>query len=140
MFFVRCTARINIFHRLAPEHPFPTGVHDCWDALKWAISNAKMLNADPRKGLIVGGSSAGGNLSAIMALLSRDEKLDPPITGQYLSVPALLSPGNVPRDLQDEYRSRSSSLDDPVLKGADLDMVFGMTNGFFFLHRCLSSL
>lgn len=74
-------------------------------------------------------------MSAVMALLSRDEKLDPPITGQYLSVPALLSPGNVPRDLQDQYRSRSSSLEDPVLKGADLDMVFGMSKSSVILLR-----
>jgi hypothetical protein len=62
-----------------------------------------------------------------MALLSRDEKLEPPITGQYLSVPALLSPGNVPCDLQDQYKSRFSSKGDPVLKGADLDLAFGMS-------------
>lgn len=68
-----------------------------------------------------------------MALLSRDEKLEPPITGQFLSVPALLSPGNVPPDLQGEYKSRSSSLEDPVLKGSDLDMVFGMLKFYFQL-------
>lgn len=105
--------------RLAPEHLFPTGVHDCWDALKWAISRSSELNATPTKGLIVGGSSAGGNIAAVLALLSRDEGLQPPITGQYLSVPALLPSENVPDHLRHLYTSRTDNVDDPVLGKID---------------------
>ncbi|KAK3213612.1 hypothetical protein GRF29_28g409437 [Pseudopithomyces chartarum] len=68
---------LNVDYRLAPEHPFPTGVHDCWDALTWALSNAPSLNASPTQGLIVGGASAGGNIAAVLALLSRDTQLPP---------------------------------------------------------------
>ncbi|KAF2787467.1 alpha/beta-hydrolase [Melanomma pulvis-pyrius CBS 109.77] len=103
------------YYRLAPEYPFPVGVNDCWDALKWALSMSPYLHATPQRGLIVGGSSAGGNISAIMALLSRDEHLDPPITGQYLSVPALLPSDRVPSHLTPLYQSRSTSTSDPVL-------------------------
>jgi acetyl esterase/lipase len=102
---------------LAPEHKWPTGVNDCYDALLWAISNAATLKANPRRGLVVGGASAGGNIAAILALLSRDNKLDPPITGQYLCVPALLPDTNVPPHLTHLYQSRLANIYDPVLKG-----------------------
>lgn len=101
---------------LAPEHKFPTGVHDCWDALKWALAHASSLHATPTSGLILGGASAGGNIAAVLALLARDEKLSPPITGQYLCVPALLPHTNVPAHLAHLYQSRAHSLSDPVLK------------------------
>jgi acetyl esterase/lipase len=101
---------------LAPEFKFPAGVHDCYDALKWAIANSSAFNATPSRGLIVGGASAGGNIAAALALLARDEKLDPPITGQYLCVPALLPDTNVPPHLTPLYQSRTLNTHDPVLK------------------------
>ncbi|KAF2464334.1 alpha/beta-hydrolase [Lindgomyces ingoldianus] len=110
---------VNVEYRLAPEFVFPTGVNDCWDALKWAISSSSALKATPEKGLIVGGASAGGNLSAVLALLSRDEKLDPPVTGQYLCVPALLPHDKVPSRFAHVYRSRFDSVDDPILGKLD---------------------
>lgn len=103
--------------RLAPEHKFPIGVNDCYDALKWAVSNAEVLKADPRRGLIVGGASAGGNIAAVLALLARDHKLKPPITGQYLCVPALLPDTNVSPEDAHLYESRLKNTHDPVLKG-----------------------
>src|SRR5436305_973828 len=102
--------------RLAPEHPFPTGINDSWDALKWAAANASSLKANPEIGFIVGGASAGGNIAAVLALRARDEELSPPLTGQYLCVPALLHPANVPEKLKHEYLSRFNNLHDPVLK------------------------
>jgi acetyl esterase/lipase len=102
---------------LAPEHKFPVGVNDCWDALKWAIANSPALKATPTRGLIVGGASAGGNIAAVLALRSRDENLSPPITGQYLCVPALLPDTDVPPHLAPLYQSRTTSVNDPVLKG-----------------------
>ncbi|KAH8724443.1 Alpha/Beta hydrolase protein [Phaeosphaeriaceae sp. PMI808] len=107
---------VNVEYRLAPEHPFPVGVNDCWDALKWAITNSSDLKATPSRGLIVGGASAGGNIAAVLALQSRDEKLDPPITGQYLNEPALLPDTNVPSAVSHLYKSRFESTNDPVLK------------------------
>lgn len=58
----------------------------------------------------------GGNLSAVVSQLGRDEGLDPPLTGQYLCVPALLWPDAVPEKWKPEYRSRLESTSDPVLK------------------------
>lgn len=56
-----------ILIRLAPEHPFPAAVHDCWEALLWLISpeTTTHLSININK-LSTGGSSAGGNLAAIM--------------------------------------------------------------------------
>ena len=72
---------------------------------------------NPKRGLVVGGASAGGNIAAVLALLARDEKLDPPITGQYLCVPALLPDTNVLPHLTHLYESRFKNAYDPVLKG-----------------------
>lgn len=104
-------------HSLAPEHKFPTGVNDCFDALQWAVAHSSELHAVPARGLIVGGASAGGNIAAVLALLSRDLKLNPPITGQYLCVPVLLPDTNVPPHLAHLCESRSQNVHDPVLKG-----------------------
>lgn len=55
-----------------------------------------------------------------MAHIARDEKFEPPLTGQYLCVPALLPPDVVPEIYQSKYLSRHLNKDDPVLKGLSL--------------------
>lgn len=110
---------VNVEYRLAPEHPFPTGIQDSYDVIKWCAVNASqsstILPADPRQGFIVGGASAGGNLSAVICQLARDDGLDPPLTGQYLCVPALLWTDAVPEKWKAEYRTRKEPSSDPVL-------------------------
>ena len=75
-----------------------TGAWDMTLATRYYLASpsSSVLPADPKLGFIVGGSSAGGNLSAVMCQLTRDEGLTPPLTGQYLSVPALLWMDAVP--------------------------------------------
>lgn len=58
-------------YRLGPEHPFPAAVDDAWAALTWAADHADELGGDPNR-LAVAGDSAGGNLSAVVALMARD--------------------------------------------------------------------
>lgn len=62
------------------------------------------------------GAIAGGNPAAVMCQLAWDEGLSPPLTGQYLCVPARLWPDVVPEKWSEEYRSQSESVNDPVLK------------------------
>jgi acetyl esterase len=61
---------LSIDYRLAPEHPFPAAIEDCQAALRWAFEHVGELGADPNR-IAVGGDSAGGNISTVMALLGR---------------------------------------------------------------------
>jgi len=76
---------VNVEYRLVPEHPFPTWINDSWDALQWAAQHASELGANPTRGFVIGGGSAGGNITAVLAHIARDEQLSPPLTGQVSS-------------------------------------------------------
>ena len=78
---------VNPHYRLAPEHPFPAGVEDCYAVLRWIAERADELGVDPAR-VAVAGASAGGCLSAALALLARDRG-GPAIAFQSLLVPVL---------------------------------------------------
>ncbi len=65
------TLLISVDYRLAPEYPFPCAVIDSYTVLKWAAKNIQQYGGDPGK-VIVMGESAGGNLAAVMPIVSRD--------------------------------------------------------------------
>jgi acetyl esterase/lipase len=77
---------VSVDYRLAPEHKFPAPAEDCYAAVKWLADNAASVNCDPSR-LAVGGSSAGGNLAAAVALMARDRG-GPHIAFQLLVYPA----------------------------------------------------
>lgn len=82
----RC-AVLSVDYRMAPEHKFPAAVDDSAAAVRFAAARAGELGIDPAR-LAVGGDSAGGNLSAVMALMARDGML-PPLVFQMLIYPAV---------------------------------------------------
>ena len=76
---------VSVDYRLAPRHPFPAAVEDCYAALTWAAS-AQELGARGR--VAVMGESAGGNLAAVVSLAARDRG-GPAIAHQALLYPAV---------------------------------------------------
>jgi acetyl esterase/lipase len=71
-------------YRLAPEHPYPAGLQDCYTALQWL---ARLPAVDPSR-IAIGGASAGGGLAAALAFLTRDRGGITPVA-QLLVYPML---------------------------------------------------
>ncbi|MEW2506987.1 alpha/beta hydrolase [Amycolatopsis sp. NPDC047767] len=88
----------SVDYRVAPEHPHPAPVEDCYTGLKWTVEHAASLGVDPSR-VIVGGASAGGGLAAAVALLSRDRG-GPALLGQLLLYPMLDDRNDTPSSFQ----------------------------------------
>lgn len=74
----------SVNYRLAPEHPYPAPVEDCYSALSWL---AALPAVDPAR-VAIGGASAGGGLAASLALLARDRG-QIPLAAQLLVYPMI---------------------------------------------------
>ena len=75
---------VSVDYQLAPEHPFPIAVEECYAALCWALAE---LDVDASRVVVTGGS-AGGALSAAVTLMARDRG-GPTIAFQALNIPVL---------------------------------------------------
>lgn len=78
---------VSVDYRLAPEHPYPVPLEDCWSALLWLYDTASSLGVD-RDRIAVMGSSAGGGLAAALAMVARDRS-GPSLCYQHLVFPML---------------------------------------------------
>lgn len=85
---------VSVEYRLAPEHPHPAPIEDCYAGLTWVGEHADEIGGDPER-VLVGGASAGGGLSAALALLARDHG-GPRLAGQMLMCPMLDDRNNTP--------------------------------------------
>jgi acetyl esterase/lipase len=78
---------VSVEYRLAPEHPYPAAVDDCYAGLVWTATHAAELGIDPGR-LVIAGTSAGGGLAAALSLMARDRG-GPALIGQVLMCPML---------------------------------------------------
>lgn len=78
---------VSVEYRLAPEHPHPAPVEDCYAGLVWTAEHAAELGIDPSR-LVIAGASAGGGLAAGTALMARDRG-GPALSHQILMCPML---------------------------------------------------
>ena len=76
---------VSVDYRKGPENAFPAASDDAIAVTRWVVENAGELNGDPAR-VAVAGDSAGGNLSAVVAIDARDAGL--PLAAQVLIYPA----------------------------------------------------
>ncbi len=114
---------VSVGYRLAPEDPYPAGLDDCETVTRWAIANAERFGSHSSK-VAVAGESAGGNLSAAVALRLRDAG-DVTLAGQVLLYPG--TAGSRVTDSMREFDGLILSLEsmktfwDAYRDGRDLD-------------------
>ncbi|MFD2204576.1 alpha/beta hydrolase [Kiloniella antarctica] len=107
---------IAVDYRLAPEHPYPAAVDDCWAVYQAVTEAPKIFDIDINR-LVIGGDSAGGTLAAVITMIARDIHLlgfnAPWIKGQLLIYPALSS---------EVLPSRVQQADAPLFSTPDLNL------------------
>jgi acetyl esterase len=101
---------VSVDYRLAPEHKFPAAVDDCYAATQWVAANAAAINGDSGR-IAIGGDSAGGNLTAVVAIEAR-ERGGPPLVFQLLVYPVTDYSFSTPsyRDNADGYLLTKDSM------------------------------
>jgi len=109
---------ISVDYSLAPEHPFPRPLEDCWDAVKAVHEQAASLGIDVRW-IAVAGDSAGGNLAAACSILDRQEPRL--IAAQLLIYPVV--------DLRSEEEGHLPWSEDEYEVKAFHDLVWGSIRG-----------
>ncbi|CAI6082693.1 unnamed protein product [Clonostachys chloroleuca] len=111
---------VNISYRLAPEFKFPMAPNDVWDSITWMVEpeNAKELGLDLDKGFIVGGMSAGANLSAFQ------------ISGMWLNVPLLFVDEIVPDDQRELWIAREQNAEAMIINKGSMDFILSSYNPY----------
>jgi acetyl esterase len=77
---------VSVDYRLAPEHPYPAGLHDAYDAVQWLLAHGAQIRGNGE--VVAGGQSAGAGLVSGACLLARDRG-DPLPARQILCYPSL---------------------------------------------------
>ena len=117
---------VCVDYRLAPEHPFPEGLYDCYDTVNWVWEHADEIGAD-KNYLAVGGDSAGGTLAIGCCLLEREALAAGEVAKKRICYEALLYPGVlVNRVKLDDFKWRMADYeipdDDLLAQGAAVSL------------------
>ncbi|KAH7350592.1 Alpha/Beta hydrolase protein [Rhexocercosporidium sp. MPI-PUGE-AT-0058] len=101
---------VNIEYRLAPENPFPCGLNDCQDVLRRTTTQdgKERLRTDLERGFVLGGTSAGGNFTAVLAHEAVIEGMSPPLTGLLFMASSFCHPDVRP----EKYKDRILGVDE----------------------------
>jgi acetyl esterase/lipase len=78
---------VAVQYRLAPEHPYPAGLEDCYAGVKWVKDHGAEIGVDPDR-VGIGGPSGGGGMAAALGLVIRDRG-EFPIDYQMLIYPMI---------------------------------------------------
>ncbi|MCK5922160.1 MAG: alpha/beta hydrolase, partial [Methylococcales bacterium] len=105
---------VAVDYRMGPEHKFPAAVEDSWAATKWVSENAATFGGDATR-IAVGGDSAGGNLSAVVAHQAKNDPLS--LVFQMLIYPSV--------DAGTDYPSRTEYAQGYFLTKESMDWFFG---------------
>lgn len=106
---------LAVDYRLAPEHKFPTAVHDAEDSYDWLLEHAAALGIDPQR-IAIGGDSAGGTLATALTLALRDAGRPQP------AAQVLLYPCTSARQNTASHRRYAQGY---LLEGVTLQWMFG---------------
>lgn len=63
---------VSVDYRLAPEHPFPSGLEDCYSVVRQLLDNPNTVELDDADKIVLIGDSSGANLTAAVSLLLRE--------------------------------------------------------------------
>lgn len=122
---------ISLEYRLAPENPWNDILADAEHALKWLSQNAPAYGGDIKKGLYVGGATAGAHLAAIAAIRARDRHSEIKLSGMCLIVPTTLSWTNVerfPEEWKKLVTSHTDNAEAPLLSEKDFQRYVSILN------------
>jgi acetyl esterase len=119
---------ISVEYRLAPEHPFPAGLEDCYAVLRWTREYGTLIGADTTR-ISVMGDSAGGNLATVVTLRCRDEGIPQPAS-QILIYPGVSFVDTIypSRNYFIQQSDMRYMLDEHFLRSVKEQYMGGMTN------------
>ncbi|KAE9569658.1 AB hydrolase superfamily protein [Colletotrichum fructicola] len=118
------TTVISITHRFTPQVKFPTPSNDVWDSLEWILSANNTANAPlgdyTKSSFVIGGVSAGANLSAVTAQKWVSSKQTPKLIGVWLAIPWVLEPEILPEQHAELWLSRQQNTDTLIINAETL--------------------
>ncbi|QYT05446.1 Abhydrolase_3 domain-containing protein [Trichoderma simmonsii] len=122
---------ISFEYRLAPENSWDTILSDAEYALQWVNKDASTYGGDVRKGLYIGGATAGAHLAAATAIRGRDRHPSIQLAGQCLIVPTVLvysGPQSVPSEWAQKVVSHQENAEAPVFGEKDWQKYLSILN------------